>query len=151
QSQGDVDVYLARRAEKALGYRGHANASFQPTTKPDVLHDFNPLKSEYIEWTKQEGKRLGLVDKGESQLINAFRHTFTTALLALKYGGTLTSELGWLNEQKDFNVYASLHGDITLDKIADTNADLLNDQYGIDIANQLIKEKGALHVTINDI
>jgi hypothetical protein len=69
----------------------------------------------------------------------------------MKYGGAATSELGWANEQKDFNIVNSLRGKIDYDKIADTNADLLNNQAGIQIARQLIAEKGAGNVTIKDI
>ncbi len=75
----------------------------------------------------------------------------TAAIYTVKYGEGWTSNLGWANEQKDFNIVSSLRGRIDLDKISDTNADLLNNRSGIQIAQELIKAKGAGNVTIADL
>ena len=51
----------------------------------------------------------------------------------------------------DFNIVTSLRGKIDLAKIADTNADLLNNRSGIEIAQRLVREKGEGNVTIKDL
>ena len=116
------------------------------------LHDFsNSGKNDYGKWADNEARARGLSDKGDNQDINAFRHTVTAAIYSMKYGAGVTSELGWANEQKDFNAFTSYKGKINLAKIADTNTDLLNNQSGMAIAKELTREKGAGHVTIADI
>ena len=125
------------------------NKEWQPSLSPTVrdLH-----KSDFVRWTGEESARLGFKDEaGDNKYDNAFRHTLTAAIYTMKYGPAVTSELGWMNEQKDFNIYKSLTGKIDFDKISDTNTDLLNNQSGIRMAEQLIKEKGAANVTIKDL
>jgi hypothetical protein len=85
------------------------------------------------------------------QQVNAFRHALTASMYTIKYGESVTSSLGWVNEQKNFNALSSFAGEINMAKIADTNTDLLNNQSGIKIAEDLIKEKGAKNITIADL
>jgi hypothetical protein len=119
-----------------------------------VFNDFTIQgKNRYNEWAGRAAGKYNLVEDSSKDHTeeNAFRHTLTSAIYSLKYGSRATLEMGWANEQKDFNIVTSLTGKIDLDKIADTNADLLNNRSGIDIAQRLIKEKGEGHVTIKDI
>lgn len=122
---------------------------WQPSLKADPVHDWD--KTDFLAWTGNASERLGFSDEGDNKTANAFRHVITAAIYTMKYGASTTSELGWMNEQKDFNIVSSLRGKIDFDKISDTNADLLNNQSGIKIAQQLIKEKGAGNVTIQDL
>jgi hypothetical protein len=128
------------------------NEKFTPVLKQDYLHDFTlSRKNDYGTWADNEGKKLGFSDHGDVQQINAFRHALTAAIYTIKYGENVTSSVGWMNEQKNFNIFSSLAGEINLAKIADTNADLLNNQSGIKIAEELIEEKGKQNITIADI
>jgi hypothetical protein len=140
---GQANVTVEQKADK----------TYTPTTHSDIWHDLSIKgKNDYGAWAEREGERLGLVENDHDvKEQNAFRHVMTAALFTLKYGGAATSELGWANEQKDFNIVSSYEGKINLDKISDTNVDLLNNQSGIAIARELIKEKGEGNVTITDL
>jgi hypothetical protein len=127
-------------------------AKYKPTLSPDYLHDFTLSgKKDYMLWSEVECKKFGLVDQGDFQQKNAFRHAVTAAIYTIKYGENVTSELGWLNEQKDFNIVDSYKGKLDLAKIADTNVDLLNNRSGMNIAKQLLKEKSADKITVEDV
>jgi hypothetical protein len=128
-------------------------SEFTPSTESSILHDFTIAgKGDYGNWTDKEAQRLGLVENNQDRKEeNAFRHAFTAALYTIKYGESTTLELGWANEQKDFNIINSLRGKIDFDKISDTNTDLLNNRNGVAIAKELIKEKGEGNVTVKDI
>ncbi len=127
---------------------------WQPSLKSDIFNDFTiEGKNKYNEWAGREARRYNLVEhEGKDHTEeNAFRHALTSAIYSMKYGSTASLEMGWANEQKDFNIVTSLRGKIDLAKIADTNADLLNNRSGIEIAQRLVREKGEGNVTIKDL
>ncbi|MBL0185547.1 MAG: hypothetical protein IPP97_07450 [Candidatus Obscuribacter sp.] len=127
---------------------------WQPSLKSDIFNDFTiEGKNKYNEWAGREARRHNLVEnEGKDHTEeNAFRHALTSAIYSMKYGSTASLEMGWANEQKDFNIVTSLRGKIDLAKIADTNADLLNNRSGIEIAQRLVREKGEGNVTIKDL
>ncbi|MBK7749709.1 MAG: hypothetical protein IPI39_20945 [Candidatus Obscuribacter sp.] len=127
---------------------------WQPSLKSDIFNDFTiEGKNKYNVWAGREARRYNLVEnEGKDHTEeNAFRHALTSAIYSMKYGSTASLEMGWANEQKDFNIVTSLRGKIDLAKIADTNADLLNNRSGIEIAQRLVREKGEGNVTIKDL
>lgn len=127
---------------------------WQPSLRSDIFNDFTiEGKNRYNEWAGRVARRHNLVEDESKDHTeeNAFRHALTSAIYSMKYGSTASLEMGWANEQKDFNIVTSLRGKIDLAKIADTNADLLNNRSGIEIAQRLVREKGEGNVTIKDL
>jgi hypothetical protein len=138
----------------AAGNDSAKQQDWQPSLKSDIFNDFTiEGKNKYNEWAGREARRYNLVEnEGKDHTEeNAFRHALTSAIYSMKYGSTASLEMGWANEQKDFNIVTSLRGKIDLAKIADTNADLLNNRSGIEIAQRLVREKGEGNVTIKDL
>lgn len=145
----------AKVPERATSSADNAKAQeWQPSLRSDVLNDFSISgKNKYNEWAGRVARRHNLVENESKDHTeeNAFRHALTSAIYSMKYGSTASLEMGWANEQKDFNIITSLRGKIDLAKIADTNADLLNNRSGIAIAQRLVREKGEGNVTIKDL
>lgn len=138
------------------GYRGKPadqGSSFSPNLDWSVGDFTISGKNEFNQWASNRARAHNLVEDSSRDLTeeNAFRHTITSAIYAMKYGERTSLEMGWMNEQKDFNLYTSYRGKIDLAKIADTNADLLNNRAGVEIARRLVQDKGEGKVTVKDI
>lgn len=138
------------------GYRGKPadqGSSFSPSLDSSFGDFTISGKNEFNQWAGNRARAHNLVENSRRDLTeeNAFRHTITSAIYAMKYGERTSLEMGWMNEQKDFNLYSSYRGKIDLAKIADTNADLLNNRAGVEIARRLMQEKGEDKVTVKDI
>jgi hypothetical protein len=131
---------------------------FAPTLKPDD-RDWSPLtiKQNYGVWSQRTACEYGLRDLGRSsqdpdgrQNLNAFRHGTTAAIFAIKYGPKTSLLLGLANEM--FTKLASAcQGRLNESELADTNADLLNNRVGIDIATNLIAQRGKDSLSVRDV
>lgn len=117
---------------------------FVPILKPDP-RDWSPLvmKGNYNTWAERSAADYGLYDFRPSgnQLpnrdVNAYRHAATAAIFTLKYGPNTALLLGTINEFVA-EAGAVLQGRMNEKEIADCNADLLNNRFGINIARRLL-------------
>lgn len=117
---------------------------FVPILKPDP-RDWSPLvmKGNYNTWAERSAAEYGLRDYNPSgsQLpnrdVNAYRHAATAAIFTLKYGPNTALLLGTINEFVA-EAGAFLQGRMNEKEIADCNADLLNNRFGINIARRLL-------------
>lgn len=123
---------------------------FEPTLGQKWLDD--PFdKEQFHIWTDVLADKLGIRDQGDQELTNAFRHTLTSAIYALKYGETLTNAAGELNEvQRKVRDYFTETGDHWW---KDSKADTYNNSQGFALAKQLEEtaKRTGKPVTVDDV
>jgi hypothetical protein len=131
---------------------------FTPTLKPDE-RDWSPavIKQNYGAWAQRTASEYGLEDSGAKKRdrkqdddLNAFRHGATAAIFAIKYGPKTALLMGIANEIITKLASKPL---ATMEEreLADTNADLLNNRQGVNIAKTLMASKGKENLTVKDV